>query len=63
MGADIKARTHDENQTPVHYAAQNDAAASLKVLLEQGADMNAMDFKQRCPLQVIIKISRCELSI
>lgn len=51
-GADIYAKTGKEMQTPVHFAARNDAALSLKMLLKCGADITDKDFKQRTALQV-----------
>ena len=55
MGAKMEARTHEESQTPVHYAAQNEATASLKILLARGAKINVLDYKERTPLQVCEK--------
>ena len=52
QGAELNARTYEENQTPLHYAAKNDAVNSLRVLLEQGGDFNDVDFKGRTALQV-----------
>ena len=51
-GANINSRTYGEDQTPIHYAAKNDAVASLKVLLLKGANIEDKDYKQRTPLQV-----------
>ena len=34
--ADYGAITHGDIQTPLHYAAKNDAPAACKVLVEQG---------------------------
>ena len=51
-GADLSARTYKENQTPLHYAARNDAANSLRVLLDHGCDFSDVDFKRRTALQV-----------
>lgn len=51
-GADIHLRTFGENQTPVHYAAKNDACSSLMTLLRSGASIDDRDFKERTPLQV-----------
>ncbi len=50
--ADINAVTKGEKQTPMHYAAKNNATASLKTLLKLGAAINARDFKMRTPLFV-----------
>ena len=51
-GASIHARTFEENQTPIHYAAKNDACQSLEILLKRGANMEDKDYKDRTPLQV-----------
>ena len=57
MGADIKTLTKSENQTPLHYAAKNDATGSLKVLLNHNAYIDARDYKNRTPLQVFKVLS------
>ena len=36
----------------MHYAAKNNATASLKALLNLGAHINARDYKMRTPLFV-----------
>lgn len=59
-GADLKACTKGENQTPVHYAAKNDADNALKMLIKLGADVNCRDYKQRTPLQVAAELDRSE---
>ena len=51
-GADIHLKTLGENQTPIHYAAKNDACGSLATLLQYGASVADKDFKGRTPLQV-----------
>ena len=38
------------NQTPLHYAAGNDAVNSLRVLVREGANKEARDYKLRTPL-------------
>ena len=50
--AKIDARTRGENQTPIHYAAKNNAIDALKVLIKLGADIGAKDYKNRTPLFV-----------
>lgn len=50
--ANIDARTTGENQAPIHYAAKNGAAKSLRMLLGYHADINSMDSKKRTPLHV-----------
>ena len=39
-----------EIQTPMHYAAKNNAVASLKTMLRLGAHINDRDYKKRTPL-------------
>ena len=56
--ADLHACTRGENQTPTHYAAKNDAAKALKVLLKLGGRMDDRDYKQRTPLQVAAELGK-----
>ena len=58
LSADLHACTKGENQTPTHYAAKNDAAKALKVLLKLGGRMEDRDYKQRTPLQVAAELGR-----
>lgn len=51
-GADVNIKTTGEEQSPIHFAAKNDACLSLKMLLAYGADMGARDYQERTPLQV-----------
>lgn len=48
----LGARTNGEDQSPMHYAAKNNATASLKTMLRLGAFINERDYKQRTPLFV-----------
>ena len=50
--ADLSVRTVGEQQTPMHFAAKNNAAKSLKVMLSLGAHINERDYKRRTPLFV-----------
>ena len=50
--ANVSANTIGELQTPMHYAAKNNATASLKVMLRLGALINERDYKRRTPLFV-----------
>ena len=61
-GASIHAKTTDELQTPVHFAARNDAVGSLKMLLKCGANMEDLDYKRRTPLQVIKALYKTTIS-
>ena len=51
-GAKVHARTAGEDQTPLYYAAKNEAVQCVKILLAYGADIDARDYKKRTPLQV-----------
>jgi ankyrin repeat protein len=48
--ADIDVRTSGEIQAPIHYAAKNGAAKSLKLLLGYQANIDSLDYRQRTPL-------------
>ncbi len=50
--ADPEARTLLDQQTPLHYAAKNDAVGSIKLLLQAGASISCTDYKHRTPLQL-----------
>lgn len=51
-GADLHASTKGELQTPLHFAARNEASQCVKILLACGAFLEFRDYKQRTPLQV-----------
>ena len=53
QGADINSRSTGDGQTPLHFAAKNDATLSLKALLGFGANIDSLDNRGRPPLQVI----------
>uniref|UniRef100_A0A3Q4GRX5 Transient receptor potential cation channel subfamily V member 5-like n=1 Tax=Neolamprologus brichardi TaxID=32507 RepID=A0A3Q4GRX5_NEOBR len=50
--ADPEARTFLDKQTPLHYAAKNDAVGSIRLLLQAGASIGCTDYKRRTPLQL-----------
>ena len=52
FSANLGAKTYGEEQTAMHYAAKNNAAASIKVMLRLGALINDRDYKRRTPLFV-----------
>lgn len=56
--ANIHAKTKGEMQTPIHYAAKNDAGQALKMLLKLEANMEDRDYKNRTPLQVAAELGR-----
>ncbi|XP_046863992.1 transient receptor potential cation channel subfamily V member 6-like [Xenia sp. Carnegie-2017] len=57
-GADVNIKTNGEGQSPIHFAAKNDACLSLKMLMAYDADMGARDYQDRTPLQVAAEMSR-----
>ncbi|KAM4599270.1 uncharacterized protein V3H82_003282 [Fundulus diaphanus] len=58
--ADPNAPTVLDQQTPLHYAAKNDAVGSIKLLLQAGASISCTDHKQRTPLQLAASMERSE---
>uniref|UniRef100_H2ZHL3 Ion transport domain-containing protein n=1 Tax=Ciona savignyi TaxID=51511 RepID=H2ZHL3_CIOSA len=58
--ANIEQRTLQELQTPLHYAARNDASESLRMLIKLEADIEAKDYKLRTPLFVAAELDRSE---
>ncbi len=44
----------DEHNTPLHYAAMGHAYSSIKLLVTNGADVDAVDDQQRRPLSYIL---------
>uniref|UniRef100_A0A8C2ZLR7 Si:ch73-193i2.2 n=1 Tax=Cyclopterus lumpus TaxID=8103 RepID=A0A8C2ZLR7_CYCLU len=47
-------------QSPLHYAAKNDAVSSIRLLLQIGASINCTDYKGRTPLQLAANMERSE---
>ena len=63
--ADIHRKTKGENQTPIHYAAKNNAVEAINVLIELGANICDRDYKDQMPLFVAAdagEISTCLVS-
>ncbi|XP_037553950.1 uncharacterized protein LOC119430587 [Nematolebias whitei] len=58
--ADPGAHTFLDRQTPLHYAAKNDAAGSIRLLLQAGATISCTDYKNRTPLQLAANMERSE---
>ncbi|XP_062576735.1 transient receptor potential cation channel subfamily V member 3-like [Saccostrea cucullata] len=59
-GADRESLSN-EKQTPVHYAAKNDACSSLKMLIKLKCKYNDVrDYKGRTPLFVAAELDRSE---
>lgn len=59
--ADPEARTLLDQQTPLHYAAKNDAVGSIRLLLQAGAAVNCTDYKQRTPLQLAANLGTADI--
>lgn len=55
-GANFHLTTKGEAQTPLHFAAKNEASQCVKILLAYGAVLEVRDYKQRTPLQVSWKV-------
>ena len=51
QGAEINAKT-DKGRTPLHDAAETDAAATAELLLKQGAEVNAESDDGLTPLHM-----------
>ncbi|XP_024660551.1 uncharacterized protein LOC101484410 isoform X2 [Maylandia zebra] len=58
--ADPEARTFLDKQTPLHYAAKNDAVGSIRLLLQAGASISCTDYKRRTPLQLAANAERSD---
>ncbi|XP_067367513.1 E3 ubiquitin-protein ligase UBR2 isoform X5 [Channa argus] len=58
--ADPEASTLLDQQTPLHYAAKNDAVGSIHRLLQAGASINCTDYKNRTPLQLAANLERSD---
>ena len=57
ISADKEAITKGEHQTPVHFAARNDACGSLKALIRAGCEYKLVrDYKGRTPLHVAAEL-------
>ncbi len=57
FSAKREAATSGDNQTAVHYAANNDACDSLKVLIEAGCEYKyVQDYKGRTPLRAAAEL-------
>ena len=57
LSADKEAKTKGENQTPVHFAARNDACQSLKRLVKAGCKYkDERDYKGRTPLHLAAEL-------
>lgn len=60
--ADIEARTLKDQQTPLHFAAKNDAVGGVRMLLQNGADIAVRDYKERTPLQLAANFGKAFIS-
>ena len=52
VSAHINKKASNTKQTPLHFAAKNDALKAMKKLIESHSDIEARDYKHRTPLQL-----------
>ena len=57
-GADINAKTDSFLETPLHFAAENGQKEVAVILIDKGADVNAMAKWDRTPLHGAAKTGR-----
>lgn len=62
--ADLRAKTDREKQTPLHFAARNDAVEACKILVKCDADIEAKDYRKRTPVYVAAELGslHCNLT-
>ncbi|CAL8297716.1 unnamed protein product [Merluccius merluccius] len=60
---DMEARTQQDRQTPLHYAAKSGAVGTIRMLLQAGADISSRDYKDRTPLQLAAVMERSEAAL
>src|SRR6516165_10602386 len=58
-GANVHARRPDREDTPLHFAANADVAA---VLIEHGAEVEALDWSGRTPLHWAAQFGRADVA-
>ena len=51
-------KTEGEGQSPIHFAAKYNAVNSLKVLIENRAEINDRDYKRRTPLHLAAEMGK-----
>jgi ankyrin repeat protein len=61
-GADVNARTRDEAQTPLHFAAAMGKVKAVEALVELGADLTVKDSKGRTPLDAAERAGRTDIA-
>ena len=61
--AEIDARTSEENQTPIHVASKYNSASVIPILIEGGARLDDLDYKQRTPLQLAAEYGKLRFQI
>ena len=60
-GADVNARIRICLSTPLHIAARSGHFESVQLLLENGAQINALDYEQNTPLHLAAKLGYHEI--
>lgn len=59
LGADKEAKTKGEEQTPLFYAARNDATKALAVLIKNSCEYKLnRDYRGRTPLYVAAELGK-----
>ncbi|XP_064411171.1 transient receptor potential channel pyrexia-like [Latimeria chalumnae] len=48
------------DQTPLHFAAKNDAVSAVRALCKHTADLHVRDYKQRTPIHLAADLDRSE---
>ena len=56
----LDAKTDDEEQSPIHYAAKYNAVSSLKIIIENRGHLNDRDYKRRTPIFLAAEMGQQE---
>ena len=59
-GANMNIQTRYYKDTPLHYAAQNNKTEAARILIENGADVNLINYDNKTPLDVASKRIKVE---
>uniref|UniRef100_H2ZZT3 Si:ch73-193i2.2 n=1 Tax=Latimeria chalumnae TaxID=7897 RepID=H2ZZT3_LATCH len=61
--ASVGAKTERDQQTPLHFAAKNDAVSAVRALCKHTADLHVRDYKQRTPIHLAADLGNgCKLA-